>query len=315
MTRAPLARVVAAATLVAAAAVVLGPTTPASAASCTSGSGVTVVVDPGALGVPCTAACDSGSGQAASARYADVGVALSYVQRQPGFVCRVNGAPASDPCVNTPPADAYWGLWWSDGEGGTWRYPRLGVTGLQVPDGGRGRASRGSRAATASHARRRRPRPRGARADHVRHQHADQDPDQDPDARVAHHDPDHRADLVRSGAPRHAVDTPPRPSALAERVGERVRPRPSPSATEPQPAPGAAGHADAAEAPTARRRLRRDAVPERRRPPTPPRREQRGAGRRRRPACRPGSPWPCWPCSWPPSARWPGRARRRGDRP
>jgi hypothetical protein len=136
VTRAPLARLVAAATLVAAAAVVLGPTTPASAASCTSGSGVTVVVDPGALGGALTAACDSGSGQAASARYADVGVAISYVQRQPGFVCRVNGAPASDPCVNTPPADAYWGLWWTDGESGTWSYSSIGVTGLQVPEGG-----------------------------------------------------------------------------------------------------------------------------------------------------------------------------------
>lgn len=136
MTRAPLTHLVAAATLVAAAAVVLGPTTPASAASCTSGSGVTVVVDPGALGGALVTACDSGFGQAASARYADAGVAISYVQRQPGFVCRVNGAPASDPCVNTPPADAYWGLWWTDGESGTWSYSSLGVTGLQVPEGG-----------------------------------------------------------------------------------------------------------------------------------------------------------------------------------
>lgn len=136
MTRAPLARLVAAATLVVAAAVVLGPTAPASAASCTSADGVTVVVDPGALGGALTSVCDGGAGQAASARYADSGVALTYAQRQPGFVCRVDGAPASDPCVNTPPADAYWGLFWTDGTSGTWTYSSIGVTGLQVPEGG-----------------------------------------------------------------------------------------------------------------------------------------------------------------------------------
>lgn len=136
MTRAPLARLVAAATLVVAATVVLGPTAPASAASCTSADGVTVVVDPGALGGALTSVCDGGAGQAASARYADSGVALTYAQRQPGFVCRVDGVPASDPCVNTPPADAYWGLFWTDGTSGTWTYSSIGVTGLQVPEGG-----------------------------------------------------------------------------------------------------------------------------------------------------------------------------------
>jgi hypothetical protein len=136
VTRAPLARLVAAATLVVAATVVLGPTAPASAASCTSADGVTVVVDPGALGGALTSVCDGGAGQAASARYADSGVALTYAQRQPGFVCRVDGAPASDPCVNTPPADAYWGLFWTDGTSGTWTYSSIGVTGLQVPEGG-----------------------------------------------------------------------------------------------------------------------------------------------------------------------------------
>ena len=46
------------------------------------------------------------AGKSAAAQLTDVGHTLTYVQRQPGFVCRVDGAPASDPCVNTPPADA-----------------------------------------------------------------------------------------------------------------------------------------------------------------------------------------------------------------
>ncbi len=137
MTRAPLAHLVAAATLVAAAAGVFGSVpVPASAASCASSSGVTVVVDPGSLGGAVTSACDSGDGQAASQRYADIGAALTFVQRQPGFLCRVNGVPARDPCVNTPPADAYWGLFWTDGKSGSWTYSTIGITGLQVPQGG-----------------------------------------------------------------------------------------------------------------------------------------------------------------------------------
>jgi hypothetical protein len=58
------------------------------------------------------------------------------VQRQPGFVCRVSGLPEQDPCVNTPPADAYWSLWWSDGTSDSWTYAATGVDGLEIPDGG-----------------------------------------------------------------------------------------------------------------------------------------------------------------------------------
>jgi hypothetical protein len=48
----------------------------------------------------------------------------------------VNGAPNSDPCVNTSPANAYWGLYWSDGKSGKWSYSSSGVGGVSVPDGG-----------------------------------------------------------------------------------------------------------------------------------------------------------------------------------
>ena len=41
----------------------------------------------------------------------------TYDAASAGYVCRVSGKPADDPCVNTPPADAYWGLFWSDGVG------------------------------------------------------------------------------------------------------------------------------------------------------------------------------------------------------
>lgn len=109
---------------------------PAAAAVCTSDAGVSVVVDSGALGTGIATVCDSGSGEVASTRFEQSGFALTYAQRMPGFVCRVNGVPASDPCVNTSPVDAYWGLFWTDGKSGTWTYATLGATSLDVPDGG-----------------------------------------------------------------------------------------------------------------------------------------------------------------------------------
>ena len=128
-------RLVAAVVLTAATGAVL-PQAPASAAACTTTSGVTVVVDFHELGGGLRQVCDPGSGQDGGERFDDAGFDLDRVQRQPGFVCRVNGAPADDPCVNTPPSDAYWSLWWSDGESGSWTYATQGIDSLVVPDGG-----------------------------------------------------------------------------------------------------------------------------------------------------------------------------------
>jgi hypothetical protein len=128
-------RLVAAVLMTAAAGLVVSA--PAQGASCPGAHGVTVVVDFHELGGGAQSACDAnGSGKTALTQLTDVGRTLTYVQRQPGFVCRVDGAPASDPCVNTPPSDAYWSLWWSDGKSGRWTYASTGVGSLEVPDGG-----------------------------------------------------------------------------------------------------------------------------------------------------------------------------------
>ncbi|MBO0845783.1 MAG: hypothetical protein J2P22_10235, partial [Nocardioides sp.] len=119
------------------AAVGLGVPVPAEAATCTSASGVSVVVDFHQLGGGVQTACDAnGAGKYADAQFKDVGHTLTYVQRTPGFVCRVDGSPSSDPCVNTPPSNAYWSVWWSDGKSGTWTYSSSGVGSLKVPEGG-----------------------------------------------------------------------------------------------------------------------------------------------------------------------------------
>lgn len=135
----------------------LGLSAPAAAATCGSSSGVTVVVDFHQLG-GVQSACDAGgAGEYAAAQFTDVGHTLTYVQGQP-FVCQVDGAPSTQ-CVRTPPATAYWSLWWSDGTSGTWTYASVGVASLKVPDGGyvalswqKGSAQAPPRVTPASHA-------------------------------------------------------------------------------------------------------------------------------------------------------------------
>lgn len=131
-----LSRIAAAATLAAAAYAGM-PASPASAATCASADGVSVVVDFHELGGGLQSACVAGGGgDTAASLFSAAGFPLTYVQRQPSFVCRVAGKPADDPCVNTPPADAYWGLYWSDGTSGSWTYATTGAGSLKVPDGG-----------------------------------------------------------------------------------------------------------------------------------------------------------------------------------
>ncbi len=108
---------------------VVGFASPAYAAGCTPGTGVTVVVSS-------SVSCDGDGGGTAASNFAAVGHELKYASRAPGFVCRVDGYPASDPCTVASPADAYWGLFWSDGKSGKWIYSSLGVTSLKVPAGG-----------------------------------------------------------------------------------------------------------------------------------------------------------------------------------
>ncbi|RYJ05419.1 MAG: hypothetical protein EON52_11660, partial [Actinomycetales bacterium] len=108
----------------------------AQAAACTNGSGYTVVVDSQQLGSGSTTTCVGGSGrERAAALFDRAGVGMQYASNDPGFVCRVNGAPASAGCVETSSASAYWSLWWSAGDG-TWTYASSGVASQRVPEGG-----------------------------------------------------------------------------------------------------------------------------------------------------------------------------------
>ena len=117
----------------------LGVSGSAQAATCGSANGVSVVVDFHQLGGGVQTACDAGgAGRTAYAQLKDVGHRLDDVQRTPGFICRIDDlpSPADDPCVNTPPSDAYWSVWWSDGTSGAWTFSSQGAGSLTVPEGG-----------------------------------------------------------------------------------------------------------------------------------------------------------------------------------
>ena len=104
-------------------------TGPAEAKACPAGTGVTVVVNS-------SVGCDKNGGGTAASNFADAGHTLRYAAKEPGFVCRVNGSPSSDPCGKASPANAYWGLFWSDGKSGKWVYASSGVGSVRVPKGG-----------------------------------------------------------------------------------------------------------------------------------------------------------------------------------
>jgi hypothetical protein len=91
----------------AAAALVGVPGTRAQAASCTAPS-VAVVVDFGHFGGGIQRGCVAPGGTGLQVLAAVF--AVTQVQREPGFVCRINGLPtqAQDACINTPPSNAYW---------------------------------------------------------------------------------------------------------------------------------------------------------------------------------------------------------------
>ena len=129
---------VAAAALLAVAATVLPGVTvaPAAAAACTDAGGITVVVDPGSLPGSLSQTCVASDGDDGAALFAAAGHTLERVQRFPGAVCKVDNQPESAGCVNMPPTNAYWGLFWSNGTSGSWVYASEGVDSLSVPAGG-----------------------------------------------------------------------------------------------------------------------------------------------------------------------------------
>ncbi|MGW4110427.1 hypothetical protein ACWEFJ_06070 [Actinosynnema sp. NPDC004786] len=80
----------------------------AQAADC---AGVTVVVDFRSLGGGVQTGCAPGDPATGTDALSAAGFGYTFAALQPGFVCRINGKPSSDPCRTTSPTTAYWGYW------------------------------------------------------------------------------------------------------------------------------------------------------------------------------------------------------------
>lgn len=111
--------------------VVAEPTPRAAHASACSGtSGVTVVVDFTAFGGGVQVQCALGDPATGLEALQDAGFTVTGTARWGlAFVCRIDGlpTPADEPCINTPPATAYWSYWHAP-SGGSWSYSSSGAS-------------------------------------------------------------------------------------------------------------------------------------------------------------------------------------------
>jgi hypothetical protein len=113
--------------------------------ACTPSRGTVVAVDFGHWAGPVVRACGVDDASAYELLH-DGGFTTTGTQHDgPGFVCRIgSGAfrggtqyptPAQDPCVNTPPASAYWTFWVAEPGQNGWTYGRVGAVSYQPQPG------------------------------------------------------------------------------------------------------------------------------------------------------------------------------------
>jgi hypothetical protein len=108
---------------------------PAPASAAEACDGVTVVVEPNALGGEPEVACvQPAEGDTGADLFEKAGHPLTYVTSMPSVVCRVDGRPKAAGCAQMPPADAYWSLWVTD-DSGAWSYASRNVTEISVTSG------------------------------------------------------------------------------------------------------------------------------------------------------------------------------------
>ncbi|MEV8373162.1 hypothetical protein AB0P21_10525 [Kribbella sp. NPDC056861] len=108
-----------------------------SAGYCPNANGVTVIVDYQGLGGATEIRCAPGDQTTGLAALENAGFVVTGTNRWgKAFICRINGKPtaATEPCVNTPPASAYWSYWHAP-NGGSWTYSQSGASARKPPLG------------------------------------------------------------------------------------------------------------------------------------------------------------------------------------
>ena len=104
---------------------------------CPDANGVTVVVDFNEIGGGIVVRCAVGAQANGLAALENAGFTVAGTQRWgKAFVCRIEGKPGTDiePCLNTPPASAYWS-YWNAVDGGSWQYSNFGLLNRTPPSG------------------------------------------------------------------------------------------------------------------------------------------------------------------------------------
>ncbi|UDY37421.1 hypothetical protein [Dermatobacter hominis] len=95
---------------------------------------MTVVIDFQDLGGGIWVRCAPGPSATGFEALQRAGVPFTTTVRFPGFLCRIDGRPAADPCQTTSPASAYWSYWIAP-RGGAWCYSSLGGANRNPPEG------------------------------------------------------------------------------------------------------------------------------------------------------------------------------------
>ncbi|MFI7025481.1 hypothetical protein ACIBMZ_22480 [Micromonospora sp. NPDC049900] len=107
------------------------------AGHCPDADGVTVVVDFKELGGGVVVRCAPGDQATGLSALKNAGFQIAGTLRWgEGFICRIEGKPAAatEKCVDTPPASAYWSYWHAP-DGGSWTYSDRGVLNRKPPAG------------------------------------------------------------------------------------------------------------------------------------------------------------------------------------
>ncbi|GCD97693.1 hypothetical protein [Embleya hyalina] len=104
---------------------------------CPDAGGVTIVIDFQELGGTTIVRCARGDQATGHAALKNAGIEIAGVARWgEAFICRIEGKPGanSEPCIDTPPASAYWSYWHAP-NGGSWTYSQWGVMNRKPPPG------------------------------------------------------------------------------------------------------------------------------------------------------------------------------------
>ncbi|MEO6989423.1 MAG: hypothetical protein ABI239_12355 [Aquihabitans sp.] len=108
-------------------------TTPTPGA-CTTAEGVTVVIDFQELGGGSYVRCAPNSPKTGFEALEQAGISYTTTTRSPGFLCRIAGKPADDPCRVPSPTTAYWSYWVAPSSG-YWCYSNFGAGNRRPPAG------------------------------------------------------------------------------------------------------------------------------------------------------------------------------------